>query len=625
MLVRIKFAPVLIVCLAFFSIGVLAQSNPTDEEIQNLEKRLVELKKQKIEAYKKEIEKLEKELGTVRQENNENANVPQSNVPMVETLQPLNTSAASTQPTPTTTVDSTTTAQNNPTTTTDGKCARVLDLDNENASTFDDNLCRLARKVVDEGSGQIKLRGMKENVANLLAAKFASVNTTQNTVSNSEKRTFFYNFDNKRTDKQVGAGSNSSGTTSLVVKGGTSAILGWAVENGSVTSAINGNTVTVRVNPYNFSNAVFRKMNLYEIMNTSENKYSGSQFFDLRKLSFGFSFDTTRGTDVPTFIISKQQLASWSMRYEIINNRNPLSPRYADKRKLFWDAQKDNLDTTAVELLKLVPIDKFTSPLLEMWKDEINAELKKLPAGIDRQTRIELVREVIEKKLEFLLISELMTENVEVEILDANDKTVKIKTGDLFVSSITKFTDSTMAFKKGRDIFLKEVNKGQILTFEYTNIREVNAPDLSNLRLIWEKGLLGRIDFTLNAEMTMFNKKPLAIDIKRIRDFNLAFQFDAPLNDVLPFGNSILSFSTRYTRQQSDVVLPNGVVADGTRGDILFGQGKLTIPIGETGIKLPLSFTFGNRSEFVKERFTRANFGVAFDLDQIFKPLSIFR
>ena len=45
----------------------------------------------------------------------------------------------------------------------------------------------------------------------------------------------------------------------------------------------------------------------------------------------------------------------------------------------------------------------------------------------------------------------------------------------------------------------------------------------------------------------------------------------------------------------------------------------------KTEINFPFSLTFGNRSEFIKEKFARANFGFTFDLDQIFRPLSIFK
>ncbi|HEY0462051.1 MAG TPA: hypothetical protein VGC97_23155, partial [Pyrinomonadaceae bacterium] len=261
------------------------------------------------------------------------------------------------------------------------------------------------------------------------------------------------------------------------------------------------------------------------------------------------------------------------------------------------------------------------SPTLIKWFNDTNDELKTISASLDRKIRIELARDIIERRLNNLPIADVLGENIPAMDAGNNQTTV----GVLVNSSLTGFSEGSSGFKQGRDNLLDEFNSGMVATFEYTNNREVSAPDTSNFRFIVEKGILGNADFTLNAEATMYNKKPVGANVKRFKDFNVAFQLDAPLKDILMFNDSVLSFAFRYTRQQSDVVLPNGVVADGTKGDILFGQAKLTIPFFDTGIRFPFSLTFGNRSEFVKERFTRANFGITFDLDQIFRPTSLFK
>ena len=53
-------------------------------------------------------------------------------------------------------------------------------------------------------------------------------------------------------------------------------------------------------------------------------------------------------------------------------------------------------------------------------------------------------------------------------------------------------------------------------------------------------------------------------------------------------------------------------------GDIGLGQVKLTIPIKGTGVKIPLSITFSNRTEAIMEKEVRGNFGITFDLDTLF-------
>lgn len=511
---------------------------------------------------------------------------------------------------------------------TTGKC-----FDTSSLPELDRNICNLADAAIRGNKnrlvgrmGDIKgyLGAIFEEKSVPAAARSPKKVDDPEAVKRASEKSFVLDSERIRTDKQIGSNPNSSGTTALTVRGGGPAIIGWAIENGAATSSVNGNTVTVRVNPYNLGRALFIGQTLPEIRSlagtalaksiSSSDPQKENRGFDMRKLYFGFSFDTTRGTETPTLIASKQQLSAWSVRYEFINRRNPLDPIYKDAREAYFLSQKATGDKI-VDTVKAIFSDPKFKPAVDVWIAAVDEALKandgecakKLNNLSEARTRcVEKAYAVIQSKVDSFPYAELM-KNKEV--------------ADLFAT----LDEGTGAYKKRRQDFLDKVNRGAIATFEYTNNREVNSPDTSNFRFIWEKGFYRNVDFTLNADFTMFNKKPAAMNIKRIRDFNFALQFDRPMNDILPFGNTVLSGAFRYTRQQGDVVLPNGVVASGTKGDIAFGQLKLTIPFGDTGIKIPFSVTFGNRNEFVKENFVRGNFGITFDLDQIFRPLNIFR
>lgn len=54
----------------------------------------------------------------------------------------------------------------------------------------------------------------------------------------------------------------------------------------------------------------------------------------------------------------------------------------------------------------------------------------------------------------------------------------------------------------------------------------------------------------------------------------------------------------------------------GKKADIGLGNIKLEIPIS-SGVSFPLSVTFANSSEQVKETYVRGNFGISFDLDKL--------
>jgi len=125
-------------------------------------------------------------------------------------------------------------------------------------------------------------------------------------------------FEDERADKQVGATSSASGTTTLVSKGTVPKIIGVAVENGAVTQSQSGTTVTFRSNVGGAIRAAADK-----------------GFFDLRpdndpalnllsRLSFSASFDTSRGigSESNTFTGETQQLSQWTGRLEIVNRRD---------------------------------------------------------------------------------------------------------------------------------------------------------------------------------------------------------------------------------------------------------------------------------------------------------------
>ena len=59
-------------------------------------------------------------------------------------------------------------------------------------------------------------------------------------------------------------------------------------------------------------------------------------------------------------------------------------------------------------------------------------------------------------------------------------------------------------------------------------------------------------------------------------------------------------------------MLPN------TKGTTAVGQLKLTVPVKGSGVRIPLSVTFANRTELITESVVRANVGLTYDLDVLF-------
>jgi hypothetical protein len=411
---------------------------------------------------------------------------------------------------------------------------------------------------------------------------------------------FLVDAEEARVDKQVGSTSSNSGSTSLVTKGGTPAILGFAVENGALEREISGTTLTFRGNPVGLVEAFANK----GFISGFEDDSPATRL--LRKSSFAFSFDTSRGSDPGIFTANKQQLSAVSGRFEFINKRDPrnreyktdwenfLATRAAPFLKVLVDS-KDVLIETILGVGGAPDVFKWRDQALEKWYEDTLGELNAAAPGN--------VETVMRERLTKLPIDELSSETVD---------------------ALKNFARQFGVYLEGRKRVLDKVAKGTIATLEFTNKREVNAPDTTNFTGIFETAFGENADFTLNGSLTMFNQKPNGLNVGRIRDFQFAAQLDLPFGKPNEAGQFVLSASGKYERLMGNFSTATGLFLPNTDGDLAFGQIKLSIPIKGLGMKLPLSLTFANRTELIKEKTVRANFGFTFDLDTIFAKFKPF-
>lgn len=388
--------------------------------------------------------------------------------------------------------------------------------------------------------------------------------------------------------KNLTAGESSSGGTSLVAKAGLPAILGFATESGGLTRTTNGSTVTFTGNPVGLVQAIAKK----GFISSFQEQDDFTKF--LRKFSFALSFDTSRGTQPGTFTGNKQQLSGFSFKYNIIDQRDPRAENNANKWLELTGKQATNLAQSLNILVDDIANKRM--PGIEAWFVSTNAAL----LGANTVDEIETALKAQLKELEKL---ELTME--EEAVID--------RIGTDFDAVIDK-----------RNEILGEISNGWITTFDYNNTRPVGTPSLSNFRFLAEKGAYnGSIDFTGNASVTIYNSRPTGPKAQTLRDFRFAGQLDVPLGDVTKTGKFLVSLAGRYQRLLEDEpILGSTLVVP--KGDIATFQAKLTIPIRGTAFKIPLSFSYANRTELIKERELRGNFGFTFDLDSIFAKFNPF-
>jgi hypothetical protein len=426
-------------------------------------------------------------------------------------------------------------------------------------------------------------------------------------------RSFLSEAEQKRIDKQIGSGANTSGTTSLVSKGSVPALFGLAVENGAITQDVNGTTITFRANPAGFIKALVKQDYLTSgptniLTNRPESDF---WYIALNKASVAISFDTSKGQSPGTFTAERSQLASYSAHIDIINHRDPRDK----KNTAVWEQlRKEGGETLAKELTdfaeKLIALNGYGQ-----WESETASEL--LKASSDDEIESTFLERA--GKLPTLL-------NKDREFIE-------------FMKS--RVIPAVNAYAEARVGLLNKINKSLSAAFDYTNTRQVvtlgateigtitlppgvtNAlPNLGNFLLTISGRFIGESEITANISGTRFNGRRVGPNIGRWRDARAGLQIDVPLPKIrMDWEKPTLTFSYLYLNlleePLGEKILVNGV-EQSRKGPINFGQVKLEIPIGSSGLRIPISMTFSNRTELIKERQVRGHIGVTFDFDKIF-------
>jgi hypothetical protein len=471
-----------------------------------------------------------------------------------------------------------------------------------NFSQLDENVCKLAQKVIDEDRSVLIARDLSELFV-ILTAQLLKTKT-----ENGESYAAFVTEAQEiRTDQQMGAGPSSSGTTSLVSKGGLPYLFGFAVENGAATQTQSDTTVTFRFNPGGVINMFQNK----GFITAARDNDSITRF--LNKTSVGFSFDTSRGDEPGIFTGDRQQLSAISARVEFVNERDPRHKKY----EAAWEKLAGNegvklaqqvWSTTAAMVDLGGNRRAFSDPALQAWFVQLNekvAELRTTVTGTKEQ-KINAIADAIREQAALIPV-DLVTQDT--------------------ITALTDFAKEDRTYSAAKDSLLDSIAKGRIFTVEYLNKREVNAPDTSNFTFIAATGAGGRVNLTANGSFTFFHQRPepaLLTDPRpnRIRDFQFAGELDIPFK----LGGSQFDFwfSGRYERLLTDASNAAGVVVPGTRGDIALGQFGLNIPIESLGMKFPVSVTFANRTELIKEKVVRGHFGFTFNWDTLWSKVKPF-
>jgi hypothetical protein len=147
-------------------------------------------------------------------------------------------------------------------------------------------------------------------------------------------------------------------------------------------------------------------------------------------------------------------------------------------------------------------------------------------------------------------------------------------------------------------------------------------PSLHTARLVVARGLLNyNMDFTLNASSSWFQQRRPGMT-GSWRDFQVAADAKLRLRDIPDFGTPVLLLAglwTHLNQRPLGIEIPTFVGTNlNQSGNIGVFQAKLELPTANAAVRIPISFTYSNRTDLLKESDVRAQVGISLNLDSFF-------
>ncbi len=401
-----------------------------------------------------------------------------------------------------------------------------------------------------------------------------------------------------RLDKQVGGSAGNTGATSLVSNGSVPRLFGLAVENGALYQSVSGSVVTFRLNPSGLILAMAK--NTFAASGPPTQATALEKALD--RISASASFDLQRGSTPGTFTGERSQLREVSAHFDIWNKRDPRHPSHAAAILKLADDMKQFVEdiNNYFDVLK-------AKPAYNVW---IEQQVKK-----------------------FQQVQPLDDAGLKAFISAAGEEFVAKFGSDPNLQDLAKsLVDEMKSYRRIRDKVFQEMARSLVFTFEYTfnrltipdsSLVAVAAgtviPDVSTVRLILSSPLGSVGEVTLNGSVSLFNST-LPQMRGNLRDIQFSGSLNFRLPEIQSVGSPVLTFAVlgAFLHQQpfgAKVLLFNKETADGRIGVF---QTKLTFPAGSNGVRIPLSFTIANRSDFKTEKEIRGSVGLTFDLDKLF-------
>ena len=439
-----------------------------------------------------------------------------------------------------------------------------------------------------------------------VVADALTVNTDSPVRSIKSLKAYQYLGETARTDKQVGAGSSSSGTTSAIEKPGFARLLGFAVEKGAILKDVNGSSLTLSTSPY----VLFTLKNGGD---TAEN-YARAGFLNRIGVSASFNIEDENAVLASA---RRNQLIDWSVRARLYGDRSTRS-------KAFQDAWREKIQPAIEKRLNvLTGVGAFIANSSEFRSLQVAARTQVNTAVTDLMAS-ESYKKATDPDKKTMLTNTILC-NIRSGVFDEINSgrhpisdASRAEIVNKYVPALAAALDNLEVVRGVLKDQLDELSKGPLATFAYTNHREPLTSDYSEFKFLFEqdKTVFGMLKVVGNASVTMYNKPNPLLNQSRLRDLSAALSFEGSfyspfLKNQPDLSKITYAFTGNYQRMREN----SGMA--GRKADLAAFQFKLDIPI-YGGLNLPIAVTYVNGTEHTTKQDTRLNFGFKFDMDKLF-------
>jgi hypothetical protein len=422
-----------------------------------------------------------------------------------------------------------------------------------------------------------------------------------------------------RQDKQVGATDNSTGTTSLVSKG-VGAIVGVALESGSIDRTTSGNATTLTINAAQGVN--FLTAGNIKPCALIETDCSAGRTL-LTALTVSTTYNVSQANTSTNSSAAQEALSA------LVGSNNPAFSGVAARLDFHARKKKVKID----DLVATYQGSDYITAA-EAFATTFDSLVSPIHSDSDYQT-------AVNEAFSQLRDSAATPGDAEADSVLSQLVSKIADVVNKHTAAFQAYASAENAYHGKRDTALAAVLNKWTTSFEYDYNRVASQPDQSSFKWIYSyrsdtNDNSKIMQITANAGATIYDSL-VGSSTSRVRSAQAAFQLDYTATSSASKVQTALSggYYFQYMAANGLLTLPATQLAPGTaiplpgnasellntKGPIHIGQGKVTLSVKGTNVSIPLALTFSNRTDLIKATKVGGNFGITYDFSSIFSAL----